>query len=251
MTTLATRHQQLSALARTKHLFYACSAAGLVSLVAVCITILPWGVLSAQGAWVAFALLAFGSFCWLTLSIAATGSLQLARRVRSAWWMLLCAAALHAAMTAYLEASLVQDKGGYEADCVANAGDPYVCSNRYFSLTIAIPIAGAILPLCAIPLLSFLFRSFPNLPQNPRYDSLMDDDVPPGWHTPPAHLAPDSSASDSDDDDIGSDFTGDRAAGKGWYEMGKKSAKRHRPSWSEVKKARREKQRSKGGLSSA
>ncbi|GAA5986160.1 hypothetical protein JCM11641_004731 [Rhodosporidiobolus odoratus] len=221
MATLSTRHEQLSTMSRTKRLFYLSSMLGLVSLVAICVTVLPWDVLKTQGQIVAFALQALGAFCWLTLSIAAVSSLQIRRRMQSAWWMLLISAVVHAAMTAYFEVYLVDQKRKLLDACTASDLELTICTTRISSLLITVPIAGAILPFFAIPLLILLYVSFAHLPQNPRYDSLMDDDeVPPGWHTPPKEFAPDSSASESEDDMA--DPLGVRAAGRGWYEMGKR-----------------------------
>lgn len=41
---------------------------------------------------------------------------------------------------------------------------------------------------------------FSHLPHSHTYDTLFDDEVPPGWHVAPAELAPDSSASESDEE---------------------------------------------------
>lgn len=134
---------------------------------------------------------------------------------------------------------------------------------------------AAILEVGAIPLLWLLRRSFAKLPQDHIYNTLMDDDLPPGWHNPPAELAVDSSASDSDDDlgpprsaglasprrnsrtRVGSGTDKDKDTGSDWYELG--SRKGHRssrsvasglPSWSEVRRARKERNLAKARASS-
>jgi len=117
-----------------------------------------------------------------------------------------------------------------------------------------------------------LRRSFDKLPQDHIYGTLMDDDVPPGWHVPPADLAADSSASDSDDDGgaprpgaassrrssrtrVGSGTDKDSASD--WYELGaRKGHKGSRSlamsglSWSEVRRARKERNLAKARASS-
>lgn len=129
---------------------------------------------------------------------------------------------------------------------------------------------AAILELSAIPLLWLLRRSFDKLPQDHVYGTLMDDDVPPGWHNPPADLAADSSASDDDDDGpsrpgassprrssrtrVGSGTDKDSASD--WYELGRKGHKSSRSvalsgmSWSEVRRARKERNLAKARASS-
>ncbi|GAA5873109.1 hypothetical protein JCM8547_006794 [Rhodosporidiobolus lusitaniae] len=255
MATLSSTRSQLAAVAHTKRLFYGASAVGLVSLTAGCASTLPWDILDTQGRVVAFAIQALASFVWLTLPFVAIGSLQIQRRVRSAWWMLIVFDAAESATMAYLAVTLIQDKQRYVDACTSKGSTEDACNLRIGSLSIANPAIGAFLPIVGAFLLVALWRSFPFLPQSVIYDHLMDDDVPPGWHTPPAELAPDSSASDSEDD-----MMGDRAAAKGWYALGKKrqagestrslkGGHRTTMSWSEVQRKRKEKKVSRSGLS--
>ncbi|GAA6024614.1 hypothetical protein JCM10207_001021 [Rhodosporidiobolus poonsookiae] len=251
MSTLSMRHQQLAAVARTRRLFFISSVAGFVSLVGVCVAVLPWHLLSSTGQIVAFSLLAFTSFVWIALPIAAERSVEVRRRLNSAWWFLLVAAVLHAGMASWLSASVFQNAKHTESTCDASRS---WCVSPHTSASIALPVVSAILPICAIPLLILLSRSFRSLPQDLRYDSLMDDDVPPGWHVPPAALAPDSSASDSEDEYVGV-VRSDKPSAGAWYEMGRQGASQMlpsrgragHPSWSEVRRARKERQLAKQG----
>ncbi|GAA6028506.1 hypothetical protein JCM8097_007254 [Rhodosporidiobolus ruineniae] len=247
MATLSSRRLQDAAVVHVKRLIYGSSALGFLSLFGVAIVHGIWPMFDTQGRVVAFAVLVLTALLWFALPLAALDSLAIARRMRSAWWMMLVAASAHAAMNAYLEATLVQEKERFVEYCTTTEGRSRdFCELRISSIAIAAPIIDAFLPICAIFLLIALFRAFPSLPQDSRYDSLMDDDVPPGWHTPPAELAPDSSASDSEDELVSSP----RPASAGWYEMGKKEARSKKSlvggtkqmSWSAVRKARREKQ---------
>ncbi|GAA5981591.1 hypothetical protein JCM5350_008035 [Sporobolomyces pararoseus] len=76
METLSTRAERLTVKSQVKRLFYLCSLLGLVSLVGVCVVILPWHFLITQGQWVAFVFLAIIGFCWMA-SVAAMGQLEL------------------------------------------------------------------------------------------------------------------------------------------------------------------------------
>ncbi|BGP41450.1 hypothetical protein JCM10450v2_005498 [Rhodotorula kratochvilovae] len=269
MATLSMRHEQLSALTRTKRLYWSSSCIGLVSLIGVCVAVLPWGIARTQGEYVAVAIVAASSFAWMTVPIAASGSMGLYRRMLSAWWALLVAAAAHLALSIYLEYSIVEDKDDWVEDC--HTSDPTwsadACSTRADQLVLAFPLIAAILPLGAIPLLFLLRRSFAHLPQNTRYNSLMDDDLPPGWHVPPAQVAPDSSASDSEDGALPASVAGsprrtsrtrvgsDKDTGSDWYELGKKGHRSSRSlagatSWSEVRRARKERNLAKARASS-
>ncbi|GAA5904704.1 hypothetical protein JCM8208_001331 [Rhodotorula glutinis] len=272
MASLAMRHEQLSALARTKRLFWLSSCTGILSLVGVSVAVLPWHVVRRQGDWAAFAIVAASSFVWVTLPIAASGSMQLRRRVLSAWWAMFVAAAAHLALAIYLELSLVEQKDDWIENC--STSDPVMtddaCRTHSGQVVLAFPLTAAVLELGAIPLLWLLRRSFDKLPQDHVYGTLMDDDVPPGWHNPPADLAADSSASDDDDDGpsrpgaasprrssrtrVGSSTDKDSASD--WYELGRKGHKSSRSvalsgmSWSEVRRARKERNLAKARASS-
>lgn len=112
MASLAVRHEQLAAFTHTKRLFWFSSCTGIVSLVGVCVAVLrasplalslsfagaeltlslslaAWQLVRRQGDWAAFSIVAASSFVWVTLPIAASGSMQLRRRLLSAWWALL------------------------------------------------------------------------------------------------------------------------------------------------------------------
>ncbi|KPV74301.1 uncharacterized protein RHOBADRAFT_54143 [Rhodotorula graminis WP1] len=270
MASLAMRHEQLSALARTKRLFWLSSVTGILSLVGVCVAVLPWRLVRRQGDWVAFAIVAASSFVWVTLPIAASGSMQLRRRLLSAWWAMMVAAAAHLALAIYLEFSLVDQKGVWIEDCSTSdlAMTADACRTRSRQVILAFPLTAAILEIGAVPLLWLLRRSFDKLPQDHTYGTLMDDDVPPGWHVPAADLAADSSASDSDDHGgplrpgaasprrssrtrVGSGTDKDSASD--WYELGRKSSRSLATSgmsWSEVRRARKERNLAKSRASS-
>ncbi|GAA6017433.1 hypothetical protein JCM11491_006656 [Sporobolomyces phaffii] len=87
--TLSIRAQRLATQTSTKRLFYLCSLLGLISLVGVCVVVLPWNVLYTRGQWVAFSFLALIAFCWLG-SVAAMGRLELdlPRTVKAMAWLL-------------------------------------------------------------------------------------------------------------------------------------------------------------------
>ncbi|GAA5855831.1 hypothetical protein JCM9279_003331 [Rhodotorula babjevae] len=272
MASLAVRHEQLSALTRTKRLFWFSSCTGILSLVGVCVAVLPWRVVRRQGDWAAFAIVAASSFVWVTLPIAASGSMQLRRRLLSTWWAMLVAAAAHLALAVFLEYSLVEQQADWTETCTTDpAWTADDCRTRSSQIVLAFPLTAATLEIGAIPLLWLLRRSFDKLPQDHVYGTLMDDDVPPGWHVPPADLAADSSASDSDDDGalragatssrrssrtrVGSGTDKDSASD--WYELG--GRKGHRSSrslalsgmsWSEVRRARKERNLAKARASS-
>ncbi|GAA5888517.1 hypothetical protein JCM6882_008980 [Rhodosporidiobolus microsporus] len=259
MATLSARHQQLSAVAHTKRLLLGAGAIGLVSLAGTCAVHLPWNILDTQGRIVGFTMLAVADFVWLSLPIAAISYISVPQRLRIAWWMLILFDVVHAVMAGYLEADMVDNKQKFVEKCSTNS-EGADCDLRIGTLTVATPIAAAFLPVCGGVLLYFLYRSFSSLPgATQRYASLYGDDadaaVPPGWHTPPVELAPDSSASESEDE---TDVTGRSGAGKGWYEMGKKGGREGgagkggrsgQLSWSEVRKARKERNLSKSGRS--
>ncbi|GAA5897361.1 hypothetical protein JCM5296_004142, partial [Sporobolomyces johnsonii] len=215
VTTLSSRHQQLSAVARTKRLLYAGSLVGLLSLVGVCVAVLPWSLARSQGQWVAFVVVAVCGFVWLSMPLAALGSLGIPRRMRSVLWLLLATCGAHIALAVYLEYQAAVTTDNWVTECQAN--DPSQtaesCHSRLRALMITFPIVCAILPIAGIALLILLHQSLPSLPQNPLYSSVADDDFPPGWHVPPAELAPDSSASESEGEGQGDD------AAKGWYEL--------------------------------
>ncbi|GAA6002528.1 uncharacterized protein JCM10292_007713 [Rhodotorula paludigena] len=191
MASLSTRAAQAAAIARTKRLCWLSSGVGLVSLVGLTVSTLPWNILATQGQYVAFALAAAAAFVWLVVPIVLAGYLAMPKQVATAWW----------------------------------------------TLSVA-----AVLPLLSTLLLILLQRSFKHLPQHATYGALHTgtDDLPPGWDVPPEHLAPDSSASDSDSDGGYSPSASRRhayksagssrartpdpeAAAQGWYELGRRS----------------------------
>ncbi|GAA5843970.1 hypothetical protein JCM11251_005926 [Rhodosporidiobolus azoricus] len=261
MATLSARHEQVAAVAHTKRLLWGASAVGLVALAGSCAVHLPWGILDTQGRIVGFALLAVSDFVWMTSPLAAFTYLGYPKRMNTMWWMLILFNVLHAVTATLLVLTLFQNKQKFIDECVADSAITD-CELRVKTLSIAQPIVAAFLPIAGGFVLSALWRSFSALTQDQRYASLYGGDetaaVPPGWHTPPAVLAPDSSASESEDEDV----HGRRAAGRDtppkgsmWFEMGKKGsggegrrAGRQAPlSWSDVRKARKEKNLSRAG----
>ncbi|EGU11289.1 putative NADH dehydrogenase subunit [Rhodotorula toruloides ATCC 204091] len=201
--TLAPR-AEAAALARTTRLLYISAAVGLDSLAGVCAVVLPWRMATTQGQWVAFALLAACSFGWLCTPIITSGYLQDLKKTRLAWFALLALAIVHAGMAAYFEAASLELRDGYvQRVCSETRRDwdaVESCRGGTKGPVIAFGLVGAILPVCSAPLLFLLWRSFSHLPQSHTYDTLFDNEVPPGWHVAPAELAPDSSASESDEE---------------------------------------------------
>ncbi|GAA5921964.1 hypothetical protein JCM1841_005020 [Sporobolomyces salmonicolor] len=216
--TLPRRHQQLSAITRTKRLLYAGSLIGLLSLVGVCVAVLPWSLARSQAEWLAFAIVAACGFVWLMIPLVVMGSLGIPRRVHHTLWLLLVACGAHIALAVYLEYQAALTADNWVSECQASDPSPTAdsCHSRLRLLMVAFPVS-AILPIAGITLLILLHRSLPFLPQNPLYSTLADDDFPPDWHVPPAELAPDSSASESEGEGQGDD------AAKGWYELGDSS----------------------------
>ncbi|CEQ41516.1 SPOSA6832_03249, partial [Sporobolomyces salmonicolor] len=220
--TLPRRHQQLSAITRTKRLLYAGSLIGLLSLVGVCVAVLPWSLARSQAEWLAFAIVAACGFVWLMIPLVVMGSLGIPRRVHNTLWLL-------------LEKQLMADLLIFQVACGAHIA--LAVYLEYQAALTADNWVSAILPIAGITLLILLHRSLPFLPQNPLYSTLADDDFPPDWHVPPAELAPDSSASESEGEGQGDD------AAKGWYELGKHGARSKNMigarGWSELRKERR------------
>ncbi|GAA6055201.1 hypothetical protein JCM3770_000707 [Rhodotorula araucariae] len=264
MATLAMRHEQLSAFARTKRLYWISSSVGLVSLIGVCVAVLPWGIARVPAEHAAIAIVAASSFAWITVPIIASGSMGVSQRMRVAWWAMLVAVSAHVALAIYLEHSILEDKGEWIEECHSSdtAWSVDACTARAGQLVLAFPLIAAILPVAALPLLFLLHRSFANLPQDARYDSLYDDELPPGWHVPPAEVAPNSSASESEDARPASSprrlsrtrVGSDKDTGSDWYELGRRGHKSSRglagvTSWSEVRRARKERSLAKSRAS--
>ncbi|GAA5957158.1 hypothetical protein JCM21900_003114 [Sporobolomyces salmonicolor] len=237
--TLPRRHQQLSAITRTKRLLRAGSLIALLSLVGVCVAVLPWSLARSQGEWVASAIVAACGFVLLTIPLVAMGSLGIPRRVHSTLWLLLAACGAHIALAVYLEYQAAVTADNWVSECQASNPGPTAdsCHSRLRLLMVAFPVVSAIIPIAGTTVLILLHRSLSFLPQDLPYSTLADDDFLPGWHVPPAELAPDSSASESEGEGQGDD------AAKGWYELGKHGARRKNMigawGWSELRKERR------------
>ncbi|GAA5895328.1 uncharacterized protein JCM6883_001473 [Sporobolomyces salmoneus] len=264
METLSTRAQRLTTQTSTKRLLSLCSLLGLVSLIGVCVSILPWNVLLTQGEWVAFSLIAVTSFCWLG-AVAAVGGLEMSmeKTVKRVVWMLTVTMLAQLGLGAFLEYKLVTLKSQQLEYCLSlNATyTSEFCEQRFKSILIAFPIVVSLLLLFSLPLLYLLFRQSPLLSSSSSshlYSNLANpsmNDLPANWHVPPRTLAPDSSASDNDDYSDDDDKSGRRRAKnergiddgtrESWFEMGKRerggAAETHGKRWGEVKRERQRK----------
>ncbi|GAA5834658.1 hypothetical protein JCM3766R1_003632 [Sporobolomyces carnicolor] len=257
METLPSRTQRLSTQTSATRLFCLCSIVGLVSLVGVCVVVLPWHVLFTQGQWVAFAFIAIVSFCWLG-SIAAVGQLQLdlERTVKSLTWMLTLLSLAQVALGLFLEHQLVTRKTEFVENCTSleTAYTERTCTSRIGSITIAFACVVFLLPVLSIPLLYLLFRHISHLSPSHLYSNLDNpEDLPPNWHVRPETFAPDSSASDDDDDGSNNKDKGKRShardgslkpverTGDAWFELGKRdrdSAAESGKRWSDIRRYR-------------
>ncbi|GAA5933344.1 uncharacterized protein JCM15063_001289 [Sporobolomyces koalae] len=259
LETLSTRMDRLSTETVVQRILYSCALLGLVSLVGVCVTILPWHILASRTEWISFVLLAAAAFSWLG-SIAAMGQLRLdlPKTVKRTSWLLASAALVQVALGILLEYGFLSSKTEriYECRSLDQASTDISCRDRINLLTIAFPIVVAILPVSSIPVLYLLFKQLSRAQGSSHLYlnlGLSRDDVPPGWDVQPQSFAPDSSASDSEDDGAHANKTprqGDRlsspkrtqtdGARDSWFELGKRekgmSIEERGRSWSEFRR---------------
>ncbi|GAA5967412.1 hypothetical protein JCM3765_001867 [Sporobolomyces pararoseus] len=242
METLSTRAERLTIKSQVKRLFYLCALLGLVSLVGVCVVILPWHILITQGQWVAFVFLAIVGFCWMA-SVAAMGQLELdlPQTVKNVSGMLTVVMLAQIALGLFLEYEFVTKKSQHIENCLSldPTNTSAFCKQRIESIIIAFPFVVFLLPVLSIPLLYLLFRQTSILSISHLYSNLdnpSSSDLPPNWNVQPKSYAPDSSASDDSDDDEGKSLRGGRrmpsatrnknaandGAGDAWFELGKR-----------------------------